>query len=131
MKSSEFATTPFPQSKIKDILYHGSNAKFKVFNRPPQGIYVTPVLSWAEMYYGDNVIPLFANVTKVKKLDYRNPEDDAIIDLFYDRDYKGVAAVLQQLQREGYNCCWFGGESDSMVLFGNIKIVNASTGEEM
>ena len=135
MKSKEFIIesikNPFARSKVQDVLYHGTDAEFKKFNRVAHGIYVTPVRSWAEAHYGNTILEIYANVKKLIKLDYNDPEQEDIIDLFYDRDYAALAPILQQWANEGYNCCLFGGESDSMVLFGDIQIANAATGELM
>ena len=135
MRISEIATRlakcPFPNSKVKSKLYHGTTASFATFNRNDHGIYVTPLLSWAKDHYSTKIIQLYANVTKLKKLSWDNPEEEAIIDLFYDREYAELTPILAGWASEGYNCCLFGGESDSMVLFGNIEIVNAATGERM
>ncbi|HEY6437302.1 MAG TPA: hypothetical protein VIY47_11990 [Ignavibacteriaceae bacterium] len=117
---------PFYKSIIQEPLYHGTQEKFSKFLRPLHGIYVTPFESWATAHYGTAVI-LYANVRKLKELSWKDPESDA----FYDRDYDSVAKYLQEWSHQGYDCCKFGGESDSMVLFNNIQIVNALTGESM
>lgn len=135
MKSDEFLfenyiQCPFSESKIQEVLFHGTNRQFGKFNRTAHGIYVTPIEFWAKEHYGNIIIPLYANVTKVYKLRYVIPEEDAIIDLFSNRDYKTIEKVLNTLSDQGFNCCSFGGESEAMVLFGNIDIVNASTGKK-
>ena len=116
---------PFPNSLEKRVLFHGTQKRFSKFIRAEHGIYVTPVHSWARTYYGSVIIPLYANVTKR----YQPTEEE--IDLFYDMDYKAIATLLTKLSTRGYNCCLFGGESESMVLFNNIEIVNAITGKPM
>jgi len=131
-KKEVYIPCPFVNSKVKDVLYHGTYNMFDRFNRPSQGIYVTPVKSWAREYYGDNIIPIYANVTKIYKPDYKDPvSNNQEIDPFYERDYDLVSANLERWASQGYNCCLFGGESDSMVLFNNIQIVHAITGKRM
>lgn len=123
---------PFPNSLVKEVLYHGSNSpnEFKTFNRPAHGIYVTPLYSWAkEHYIGRDgkgiVIPVYANVKKM----YKPTAEE--VDLFYDVDYPNISILLSKLAAKGFNCCKFGGESDSMVLFGKIEIANAIDGRMM
>ena len=132
---TNYVPNPFPGSKVTQVLYHGTNAgNFLKFKRPPQGIYVTPYRDWAVDYYSSGkgtVIPIYANVLKLKVLNPSNKSDDQVIDLFYDRDYSGIEQALKSLAAKGYNACKFGGESDSMVLFNNIQIVNAITGKAM
>ncbi len=118
---------PFHSSQVPELLYHGTTAKFSKFLRPVHGIYVTPWRDWARSHYGDSIIVLYANVTKMYVIDPSSDESDP----FYDMDYEAVAAMLEKLSQQGYDCCKFGGESDSMVLFNGIEIVNAYTGESM
>ena|SRR6478735_6962622 len=127
-ESSRFIKCPFKMSLIKMPLYHGTSEEFSKFLRPAHGIYVTPFKYWASNNYGDGrTVILYANIRKIKKLDLNSEERDP----FYDRDYEQVAKMLSNWSAEGYDCCQFGGESDSMVLFNNIDIVNAITGEPM
>lgn len=89
---------------------------------------MTPWKEWAEDAYGTgSVIALYANVTKLKELSWTEPESD----WFYDREYEKISSYLSALSNDGYNCVKFGGESDSMVLFNQIQIVNAITGRPM
>jgi hypothetical protein len=120
---------PFSSSKEQRVLYHGTRHKFDKFDRPEHGLYVTPIKSWAEQIYAKNghVIPLYANVTKLKKFEMDSIEADH----FYDMDYDKVSQVLKQLSKEGYDAAIFGGESESMVLFNDIKIINAVTGKPL
>lgn len=119
---------PFPASKIKDPLYHGTAEEFSKFLRPAHGIYVTPWEDWALDHYGNGkIVVLYANVTKMITLDPGGYE----VDPFYDMDYEEVSRMIAKWSKQGYDCCKFGGESDSMVLFNNIRIVNAITGDEM
>lgn len=123
--TSKFIVNPFPNSKVQEVMYHGTPAKFDTFNRASHGIYVTPVRSWAEEHYGSNIIPLWVNVTKI----YKPTEDE--VDLFYDREYARIAVLLNSLAMQGYDYLRFGGESDAAVLFNNVKIVNAISGKPM
>jgi len=119
---------PFKGSKVQVPLYHGTKEKFSKFLRPAHGIYVTPYEDWATDHYGNGTaVVLYANVTKMLELDWNTEEADA----FYDMDYDAVARNLEIWSKQGYNCCKFGGESDSIVLFNNIEIVNALTGAAM
>lgn len=118
---------PFQHSLIKSVLYHGTSVAFSKFLRPAHGVYVTPLESWASTHYGQNVVTIYANVTKILNLDVSSKEVDA----FYDRDYSAVEQLIIEWSKHGYNCCKFGGESDSMVLFNNIDIVDAYTGQPM
>jgi hypothetical protein len=121
-------SNPFPGSKVSEPLYHGTREKFSKFLRPAHGVYVTPSETWATGHYGDGtVVILYANVTKLLELDWDTEESDA----FYDMDYDAVARNIATWSKQGYDCCKFGGESESMVLFNNINIVNAVTGESM
>lgn len=133
MRISEITNTgtPFPNSRIQEVLYHDTTTKFDKFRRDSHGIYVTPYKEWARTHYGKIIIPLYANVKKIIDLDNGDPEQDRIIDMFYDRDYDAVSKYLANLSAQGYDCCIFGGESESMVLIGNIQIVNAKTGKAM
>lgn len=125
IQSVRFIANPFPRSKVKRVLYHGTNIKFDRFERAVHGIYVTPSRSWAETHYGNVIIPLWANVTKM----YEPTEDE--IDLFYNVEYQQIAKLLDRLSQQGYNACMFGGESESIVLFNNIEIVHAETGRPL
>lgn len=120
----EHIENPFPGSLEKRVLFHGTKAKFSKFIRAAHGVYVTPIESWARMYYGSIIIPLYADVTKVYK-----PTIEREIAWFYNMEYEKVARLLQRLSAQGYNCCVFGGESQSMVLFNNVKMVHAITGQ--
>ena len=123
-----FVENPFRTSLIKNVLYHGTTTLFDYFKRLPQGIYVTPSYTWARDHYGSgNVIAIYANITKIKTLTWNDLETD----WFYDMNYDKIAPYLKELSMQGYNACLFGGESDSMVLFNNIDIVNAKTGQKM
>jgi len=124
LSESDDMQSPFSNSKERRILYHGTNTKFTTFERGQQGIYVTPYRSWAEAHYGKVIISLYANVTKLKDVDWDDPRSD----LFYDRKYNKIAMFLKELSKEGYNAVLFGGESESMVLFNNIELINAETG---
>ena len=116
---------PFAMSADKRVFYHGSKAEFGTFNRPSHGIYVTPSQSWAEAHYGNRIYAVYANVSRV----YRPTEEE--IDIFYDVEYEKIAILLERLSTQGYNCAMFGGESESMVLFNNIELVDATTGKPM
>ena len=124
---------PFTQSLIKNPLYHGTNVEFNKFLRVAHGIFATPHRDYAEGYYSESgrVVIFYANVRKIKHLSFRVPEESDIIDLFYDRDYEGTAAFLKNLSSQGYDCCSYGGEGDSVILFNNIEIVDALTGKAM
>jgi len=124
---SKYIPNPFPASKIKKPLFHGTAEKFSKFLRPAHGIYVTPHEDWAQSHYGGTVLVIYANVKKMLKVNW----DESAHDAFYDRDYKRVAEYLEKWSAQGYDCCKFGGESDSMVLFNNIEIVDATTGRPM
>jgi hypothetical protein len=128
---NKIISNPFPGSKYPGILYHGTNAEFAKFERVAHGIFATPHMGYADVYSTGRVIPFYANVKKIKYLDYKNPEDDAIIELFYDRDYSEVAKYLQQIAPGGYDCVSYGGEGDSVLLFNGIQLMNANTGKEM
>lgn len=118
---------PYPGSVIQNVLYHGTHEQFSKFLRPSHGVYVTPLRSWAKEHYGKSVIQIYANVSKI----YELPIDSEERYDFYDRDYDAVSAFLSKLSKKGYNCCKFGGESESMVLFNDISITNAITGNTM
>jgi len=122
VNDSPFIPNPFRSSREQRVLFHGTRVEFKLFNRPGQGIYVTPSAAWAEKHYGTRVIALYANVTRK----YEPSEEE--IGLFYDMNYPEIKKLLQRLSARGYNCIMFGGESESMVLFNNIELVNADDG---
>ena len=107
-------------------LFHGTTESFDTFNRPSHGIYATPVREWASTHYGSKVVPLIAyNV----EMYYDATEDE--IEMFYNLDYPSISIFIQQLTEQGYNACSFGGESESLVLFGDIRITHAVTGKDM
>jgi hypothetical protein len=116
---------PFTNSKMPYPLYHGTNSKFDKFLRPAHGVYITPSESWAKNHYGNNIICLYANVTKLYRASFKEAAP------FYDLDYDAVSAFLNKLSKQNYNACLFGGESDSTVLFNNIEIINATNGKSM
>ena len=118
---------PFPNSQEQRMLFHGTDSKFSKFDRPAHGIFVTPIYGWAKEHYGGTIIPIYANVVKTMKVDWGHPASDA----FYDRDYPAVAKFINKLAGKGYNAAEFGGESESMVLFNDIEIVNVETGKRM
>lgn len=128
LEGSEFVPNPFPNSIVQYPLYHGTNIEFNKFLRPAHGIYVSPSRTWANDIYGQGgyVVALYANIKRM----YR-PTDDSEIDPFYDREYEKVAELLREWSSQGYNACMFGGESESMVLFNGVELVNAKTGNPM
>lgn len=125
MEQRNYISTPFPASREPRILFHGTHIEFDKFERHTHGIYVTPVESWAREHYGNIVIPMYANVRKP----YKPSEEE--VDWFYDRAYDDISKLLEKLTGEGYDCCKFGGESEAMVLFNNIELANALTGNRM
>ncbi len=85
---SEYLDTIFPDSKIKDILYHGSRSEFEEFNLERsglsgrnygKGVYTTPDKSWAQKYAQEKHLLLMI-------LNIKNP---FITDQRYE-DYYGV-----------------------------------------
>lgn len=123
-ESTGYVANPFPNAAFKKPVFHGTDKKFDEFKRSPQGIYFTPLKSWAQEYYGSLVIAVYVNVSRPYKPTERE------IELFYDRDYDDIAELLKRLSPK-YDYCKFGGESDSFVVFGNVKIINARTGRPM
>jgi len=126
----EVISNPFPKSKLPQLLYHATNSNFDKFERAVHGIYASPWKDYVS-HYGNKVHTFYANVKKMRKLNHRIPEEDAIIDYFFDRNYSAVAEYISNLSKQGYDCCFFGGDGDSVVLFNNIQIINAYTGKEM
>jgi len=121
----QYLPCPFLNSLEKRVLFHGTSAKFEKFERKTHGIYVTPIRSWAKMHYGSIIIPLYANITKM----YKPTEEE--IDLFYDVAYTEISVMLKHLSAQGYNGCMFGGESESIVLFNNVDMMHAVTGQQL
>jgi hypothetical protein len=122
---------PFPNSKIPDILYHGTNVKFDKFLRPVHGIFASPHPDYAGVYSVDHLIAFYANSKNLITLNYRNVDDNDIIDIIYDRNYIELGKIVKNWIQQGYDACYYGGEGESYLLFGNIQIVNAYTGKEM
>lgn len=125
LENQTYVPNPFPRSVEGRVLFHGTNVQFDKFERRTHGIYVTPLHSWASQHYGGIVVPLYANITKM----YEPTEEE--IDLFYDRDYQAVEALLARLSAKGYNGCMFGGESESTVLFNHVDMIHATTGKPL
>lgn len=87
-----------PKSKVKNKVYHGTKNKFNNFDESRintndagtfgRGIYTTPSKNYAQLY-GDNIMPLYVNITNPK--DYRNaPIGDIIAEKLAFGDYFGT-----------------------------------------
>lgn len=130
MRATEF-TNPFPNSKVKVPVYHGSHEKFDKFNRAESGIFFTPHIEWAKGIYGPDVITCYINVPKLYKLTWDRPFDAKILDAFFDRDYEILPAYIQKLKSKGYSGMQSPTDSEMICVFDNAQIVNANTGKEM
>lgn len=122
---------PFPLSKIQSRLYHGTPHNFEKFERFVHGIFAASHRDYAQNYDSENILAFYANSKQLITLNYKDPEDDAIIELLYDRDYSAVADVISEWVSRGYDACYYGGEGESYILFGDIELVNAKTGKHM
>ena len=129
-KKIKFIENPFPQSELKDIVYHGTDEKFDMFEKWAHGTFVARRQKYVELYYGE-AIPLYVdirNLLPIEEAGYYHPAIDAA----FDRDYKKLAVELDKLKKEGYDSIEIGGDGDSVILFGDdVKIVNAITGKRM
>ena len=131
----EYIPNPFPQSEFQEPVYHGTTDKnFKKFRREPQGVYFTPQREWAKRNYGNyndpdnDPIAVYVDVRDGFPLGQATDEQ---IGWFFELNYKKLAEWLPKLARQGYDHLVFGVDSDSFVVFGDVKIVNAITGESM
>jgi hypothetical protein len=122
------------------LLFHGtfSEESIQTFIRPAWGFYVTPLYSWAREYYtglnrefGDDyagkgyVYALYADV----KNTYLCSDKES--DIFYARDYDEMENFIARLDKYGFDSIKYRGESESMVLFKDVLIINALTGRPM
>lgn len=135
--SVEFLPNPFPVSKFKDPVFHGSAGPlFKKFVRPPQGVWFSVEKDYAEDFYSKNDRVIAAYV------DVRNPyiPTDQEIRTYFgpssgtlgDPAYKDISSFFRKLQRKGYDgYLQETGDSVSIAVLGTTPIINAITGESM
>ncbi len=93
---SEYLDNVFPDSKVKDIVYHGARNKFKKFDIDKgwyggrnfgKGIYTTPKKNWAKEYAEDKDDYIFPLVLNVK-----NP----VITCNHYKDFHGAYFHIQR-----------------------------------
>jgi hypothetical protein len=131
----QYVPNPFPASKIKQPMYHGSSVKgIKKFRRPRQGLWFAETESWAAEHYstpGGEIYVCWLNV----KNPYTPTEDE--IDQYYGATYgspeevEAISKFFDQLRANGYDAYIQGGESGSTAIFESVEIVNAKTGNRM
>jgi hypothetical protein len=125
----EFIPNPFPQSKIKRALYHGSpEGKIEKFHRTDAGVWFAESYTWAKTHYAVGV----AGTVYACYVDVRNiyePTDDEN-DEYYGEMEK-VPEFFRKLAAEGYDAYNQGGESGSIAVFKTVPIVNAISGKPM
>lgn len=115
---------PFKESVYQEPVYHGTIHEFDKFDRPKQGVFFTPIKSYAGVY-GENgrVISAYVDIRNPLNLAPTDPRTEP----FYDRDYDAVAELIKEAKSQGYDAIKFGGESDAFIVFDDAQIVNADT----
>jgi len=83
-KYSEYLNTIFPDSKIKDIVYHASSNKIEKFRDSMFGTYCS--YSPIQGTYGDVINSLLLNVKSL--LIKPKPEDSTEEKVIYDKEYR-------------------------------------------
>jgi hypothetical protein len=126
-ESEGFITNPFPASKFKDVMYHGSNVEgITTFKRSAAGLWFSDLPTWGKRIYGADAIiyPCY--------IDVHNPyyPSDEEIDEYYGEMDK-LPPFFNELQKQGYDAYFQGGESGAVAVFAGAKIVNARTGDPM
>jgi hypothetical protein len=81
---TEYLETIFPESKVKDIVYHKSRSKIENFREGMFGIYFS--YSPIQSGYGDTVNSVILNVKSI--LIRPKPEDSIEQKLIYDNEYR-------------------------------------------
>ena len=120
---------PFPTSKIKQEMYHGSVSKgITKFRRPPEGVWFAEFPEWCEdLYSADGNGEIYACW-----IDVKNPYIPAQKENnWYYGEMDIIGEFFTKLKTNGYDAYIQGGESGSIAVFDTAKIVNAYTGKCM
>lgn len=80
----KYLETIFPESKVKDIVYHSSSNKIEKFRESMFGVYLS--YSPIKYTYGDNIHSVLINVKNLLLLPER--EDSAEVKEVYDKEYR-------------------------------------------
>ncbi|HRT03017.1 MAG TPA: hypothetical protein P5513_03660, partial [Candidatus Diapherotrites archaeon] len=93
---SEYLDTIFPDSKVKDIVYHGTDADIEVFDKKTinsrekiqhafgHGFYFTTSKEYAKTY-GKNILSTILNIRNPKKIGYKRGLFGTLLD--FETDY--------------------------------------------
>jgi hypothetical protein len=133
-QGKDLVPNPFSGSKIPYPVYHGTPTKgVTKFRRPASGVWFSGEEGWVDdLYTGKKqqgeVLTCWINV----KNPYEPTEDEFHEYYSYEGMRKAVNdGFFERLQKEGYDAYHQGGESDSIMVFDTVEIVNAKTGEKM
>ncbi len=124
----KLVANPFHNSVIKQEMYHGSNQSgLTKFNRNNAGIWFAEYPEWSQRHYAGA-----AGEVYVCWIDVRNPytpTDDENDQYYGEMDL--IPELFERLTSQGHDAYIQGGESGSIAVFGQAKIVNALTGQAM
>lgn len=102
---SAYLDTIFPDSKVKDIVYHGTNAKFDKFDKTKLGTKTTNKTNQLGFYFSDKKVAAMFNSLLPK--DYYNKSEEDLIRLYdkYSELYGKDKAkeILDELVTRSYD----------------------------
>jgi hypothetical protein len=126
--SEQFVPNPFSGSKVKSVMYHGSNTKnITKFKIPDAGLWFSDSPTWGEKIYGDNLAETYACYLDVHNIYY--PTEDEIEE--YYGEMEKIPGFFRELRAKGYDAYFQGGESGSLAVFPGVRIVDARTGKAL
>jgi len=127
-EEQDFLPNPFPGSKVKDVLYHGSNTPgIKEFRIPSEGLWFSDLPTWGTRVYGSGLAETYACYVDIRAI--YHPTEDELDEYYGAMDI--IGPFFSKLAGQGYDAYFQGGESGSIAVFPGTKIVNARTGEPM
>lgn len=127
---------PFPESAVKEVVYHGTTRDFDKFDRPSHGVYFLEDQFVAGHVYGNRGPGGGGKTTVPVYLDIRNPYRATEVDnahILAD-EYVAVSKMIKKAKAEGHDGISFDlglGQGESWVAFENTPIQNAGTGKMM
>jgi hypothetical protein len=102
---SQYLDSIFPDSKVKDIVYHGTNAKFDKFDKTKLGTKTINKTNQLGFYFSDKKVAAMFNSLLPK--DYYNATDEKLEKLYtqYSEKYGEIKAkeILDELVTRSYD----------------------------
>jgi hypothetical protein len=123
-------SNPFSTSLIQSEMYHGNSIKnITKFKSLKEGLWFTQYPEWCRHFYLNDMLDfgqIYICWINVQNPYYPNSEE---LDEYYNN--KDIHKFFTKLKKKGYDSYYQGGESGTIAIFKNVKIIDALTGTKM